>query len=50
MTPLQKSGKAAAAAVESGPSPGCGNLGAVLEWTGRKLISWDLTDMAKKTC
>lgn len=48
MTPPRKSGKAAAAAAGSSPSPACGSLGAVLKWTGCKLISWDLLDMKRK--
>lgn len=48
MTPPQKSGKAAAAAAGSSPSPACGSLGAVLKWTGCKLTSWDLLDMTRK--
>lgn len=48
MTPPQKSGKAAAAAVGSGPSPVCGSLGAFLEWTGCTLTSWNLPDMTRK--
>lgn len=48
MTPPQKFGKAAAAAVGSGPSPGSGSLGAFSEWTGCAPTSWDLPDTTRK--